>query len=76
MTNKELQDYLKKFPDDAEIWEEHDCLYSLKKIPFCEDIALGIKEEDGDEYYYNGDIDWSYEHAEPLNPSKIKIIVI
>lgn len=74
MTNKDLQYYLKQFPDDAEIWSHSDDNYEPTTISLVQATALGLKVKNK-RWYVQEDFDWSWDH-ENVPPSDIKIIVI
>jgi len=79
MTNKELQDYLKLFPDDAEIWEEYDGMYAPARRTGS-GLAYGTntKEERRSEEFeswYSDEIEWADEDEE-MEASRITIICI
>ena len=76
MTNKELQEFLKQFPDDADIWREdggnHDPLIK-GEIGFDYTTADPKRDCSGDGQYLTNVPYWVEEN---INVKKVKRIVL
>ena len=76
MTNKQLQAYLKQFPDDAQIWEQDDEFYGPKKPRIINTTILRIpRYKDKYGRCKHAHIRWSEAYKNPKY-SEVKIIVL